>query len=224
MQVTRIIDQVERKIQDSSYSRDDILDILNMGLEHITSSVVLPGLLKNDTLTLTAGSFSVSVPNDFFSHLLWAHNTTKDRNITVYQDYASFLELYRGLNNTGDVEALCEYGRFIYYQLCPATDQETRIWYSESPTLYTADDATELDYIPKHLQARLLVNYAAMYIFSEIESDEKDQPETIKYSTYFNQAMGALIDFAGLPLEAPQFVININDPWSPSYHIQTEEI
>lgn len=211
MNISTILDHVERKIQDSSYSRSpDLLNFVNMGIGEIASEVVLPSLLTYDTVTCTPDGFTVDMPDDFYAHLRFAHNQTKDRRIRLYYNLSIFLERFAGLNRSGDVYAVCEHGGQLYYQCVPATDQDVRIWYAKEPTVFTEDNTDEADFLPKHLQGPLLINYAAMKVFEEIEDD--GQPVNFeKYFNLYSKAKGTLITLVGLPDEGPEFVPNHGD-------------
>lgn len=219
MKINAILTRVQRIIQDESYSRDDLLDLVNEGLGEIATRVVLPRLMTYASITIPTSGFTTSLPSDFFDHLLWAYNTTADRTVKVYHDLPWFLETYGELDEGGDCEALCEKGHTLYFQYVPSSAQTVRVWYSKDPTLFSADNADEITYIPKHLQPKLLINYAAKEIFSELE-EGKDQTNFLKYSGRYDQGIGALIDFVGPPERAPQFIPNFDNPWGP--HERTE--
>ena len=218
-QYSRIISEIQRKIQDESYQEDvELKGFINDGLREIAAEVVLPELLTYTTVTCLPDQFTIAMPDDYFANLIWARNVTKDRMVYTYGSLTIFLERYasgwEGLRMTGDVRAVCCHGRQLYYALQPVTggSQDVRLWYAQQPTLI--DTGTEdISYIPEQLQARLLVNYACMRVFEEIEEDER-QPQTEKYYRKFSEAKAALINFVGLPERPPDFIPNYNDPWT----------
>jgi len=215
----RILNEIQRKIQDESYSRkDELMGFINDGIREVASEVVLPDLLTYDTVTCQPDQFSVSVPEDLFSSLLWAYNLDKDRMVHVYGSLTVFLERYasgmQGLSDTGDVKAVCRHGRDLYYAFMPQAGdaQDLRLWYAASPTLLKTGDE-DISFIPEQFHARLFVNYACMKVFEEIEEDQR-QPQVEKYFQLYSKAKAALINFVGLPERAPSFVPNYEDPWT----------
>lgn len=213
MQINNLITRIQRKIQDTSYSREEILDLVNEGLGEIATKVVLPRLATYDTVTIPTSGLTTSMPSTFYAHLLWAYNVTGDSSVKVYHDFPAFQQTFGALDEAGDCIAICEYGHTLYFQYVPSTEQTVRMWFTEEPTLFTADNTDEILYIPKHLQPQLLVNYVCREIFEEIEQG-KDQPNFIKYDTRFSNAIGSLINFVGLAQRAPEFIPNFNDVWS----------
>lgn len=208
MQISEILDHAERKIQDSSYARSpDLLGFANMGLGEIATEVILPSLMTYATVACPASDFATSLPDDFYAHLRFAHNTTKDCRVRLYYNLSIFLERFAGLNTAGNVCAVCEHGGTLYYQLVPSAEQELRVWYAKTPTLFTADNTDEPSFLPQHLHGPLLINYIAMKAFEEIE-DEQKQPNFRKYYELYSQAKASLINFVGLPDEEPEFEPN----------------
>ncbi len=206
MQISEILDHAVRKIQDSSYSRSpDLLGFANMGLGEIATEIVLPSLLTYSEVECTADGFQIAMPDDFYAHLRFAHNVTKEHRVRLYYNLSIFLERFSGLDHSGNVDAVCEHGGKLYYQRVPSSTQNVRLWYAKPPTLFTADNSDEPDFLPKHLHGPLLINYVAMKAFEEIE-DEKSQPNFSKYFNLYSKAKASLINFVGLPDEGPEFV------------------
>lgn len=223
-QYSRVLSEIQRKIQDDSYGESELQGFMNDGLRELATEVVLPGLLTNSVVTCSPGSFSVSMPSDYFAGLLWARNFVKNRWVYIYDSLTAFLERYdvgmTGLSQTGEVHSACRHGHMLYFAHQPATGdaQDLRLWYSAAPTLLKTGDE-DISYIPEHLQARLLINYVCMEVFSEIE-EERNQPQVEKYYTRFSGAKAALIEFVGLPERRPSVIPNTNDPWTLTDTIQ----
>ena len=209
MQISKILDHIQRKIQDNSYEREaDLLPLVNDGLGEVAAMVPLPDLTTTNTVDCGDG-YTVSMPQDFHSHFLFAYNTTRGRKITTIDHLTDFLHLFPSLDNSGSVSHVCAHGKTLYFQNTPgsSTPETVRIAYSKKPTEFTQDNDEEIDYIPKSLQKELLVNYVCREVYLEIEDGmENTKVNWNTHNKLFQQAISRLQGFVGLPPKNPEFV------------------
>ncbi len=68
------------------------------------------------------------------------------------------------------------------------------------------DDQTTPDGIPDHLAVDLLVSFAAMDLWRNIEQDENNQPNVEKYAALFRMALMELREFVGEDEGEPDYI------------------
>lgn len=177
-------DYVKKIVQDSKYN-SLISDLLNQGQAEIAGGMKstlgdwltppLPGLFKIDTVDTATDAAYVSMPTGFQRNLQFAASSDGNE-IDIADDFISFSETYPLLDKSGSVTECCEFGGNFYYQGIPTTSAEITVHYYEEPTDMAATDS-EPDGIPKHLQKRLLGNYAVWKV-GEIINKENIIHET----------------------------------------------
>lgn len=207
MTLAFILSTIARKIQDSSYSNEDILGIINMGIGEIASVETLPDLIVKETVTVQAGEHSTFRPDDYHSKLFSAYNTTKKHSVTVHKKLTEFLEAFPDFTVVGDVTDLVLSGEEILVRHTPASDQDIVVWYVKKPEMIETTTSELPDYLPTYLQAPLFINYACRYIYSEIEDGtQRSQPNFEKYDGLYMEARAALRTYLGLPEGNPEFI------------------
>lgn len=209
MKISKILDHIQRKIQDDSYERvNDLLPLVNDGLGEIATMVALPDLTAINTVSCGDG-YSAPMPADFHSHLLHAYNTTSGNKVNVIENITDFMDIFPGLDNQGSVTHVCLHGSTLYFQASPGSSspETIRVAYSKTPTEFTGDNDEEIEYIPKSLQKDLLVNYVCREVFQEIEDGMENMK--VNWNTHnkqFQQAISKLKGFIGLPPAKPSFI------------------
>ena len=193
---------IERKIQDSSYTDDDFVDLINVCIGEIASTEALPFLVKHADITVDEGSFTVALPGDYHSNLLRVQNLETKREIRV-RTLSEALEIYPDLNETGEVVlAAPQGGSTLLVRRTPTADTQLRVWYHQQPEIIE-DKEDEVHCIPKHLQLPLFVNYVCAQIYSEIEDGvEGRNINTQFYTSKYFQARADLREHLGVP-DAP---------------------
>ncbi len=216
MELVRILENVERKVQDQSYGTAEYIDFINLCLGEIASTEAIPKLTTRDTITVEADSFEAYLPDDLYSGPTLAYNVTTKEAVKVWKNPTEFRLKYPHLGERGPVKHICNIGDSFLVQFMPAEDQTIRIWYvKEFDSLEDDKDEDSLLWIPKHLRGPLLINYCCMQAFSEIEDGVGSRGATPNYDKYFNlymQARASLRIFLGVPDGVPDFVETVNPP------------
>lgn len=215
MHIDDLLDSIQRKIQDTSYSReDDLLPLVNQGLGEIAATVPLPGLFTMSDLVCPQGQYIVDLPADFGNWLLQAYNTTRKTPVRLYQSVTELLSHYPEMDAFAPLCAAARYGPKLYVQGVPDYDsgETVRLSYYKKPTFFTPTTATEavteIDFIPEELQSQLLVNYACKEVFNEIEDGVEGTK--VNWNTYrkrYDTAFGRLFEVIGQSPQQPQYVI-----------------
>lgn len=219
MQTSELITAVSNKIDDSSYSDADILAILNRGVLDIAGGgqrnfglpllAPLPDLMTSATVS-TDTSADVSMPSTFQRDLFRVVDSSGD-TVRKYDSFIKFLDVYPGLNQSGTVNAVCLKGRTLYYQGIPSSSVDLTVWFYQYPTELD-DDTDEPSCLPAHLHYRLLVNFACMEIFNEIEDGiEGAKQNTNHYMTQYQLALNDLHREIGAADADPQYVEDESD-------------
>lgn len=194
-----LIADVRRNIQDPSYSDNDILDLINQGVNEIAAHplVKLPDLEDYDTVDTATDASYVALPSDYLKDLFYCYNNDQNWRIKVYPSLGTLQRKFSKLDQSGAIVGVAVKGSNLHYQRIPSSSEELQLQFYREPT-----DMDELadtpDGIPSHLQRSLLVNFAAKEIWSAIEQDMTGAAvNTAKYETRFEKALQALIGFIG---------------------------
>jgi len=193
---TQLRTRIERIVKDSSYSNDDIFDLLNRGVDEICERVALPQLATYATLSTGDDVSHVSLPTNFHRGLRRCYSVTNDDEIKIYPSVIWMLEDFEGVvDDTGDVSAVSILGTALHYQGIPTASEELRIYYQQKPTYYsTGSDTTT--FIPEWLEYPLLVGFAAKEVFAEIEDGTEPQHmgkvNTVYWTGMYEKALGEL--------------------------------
>jgi len=197
-----LVDYVSDIIQDTSYSDATILKYINRGLKQIAGGMFitypdrtqvfsspLPNLLTSDTVTTSTSAAYVDLPDDFGRGLLAVSSAATDTLITIVESFAEFLSMYPTLDMSSSIVAVSVRGTRIYYQGIPTTADTLTLHYYSTPTELSDDDDAP-DCLPSHLHEELLVNYAAMKIYDQIEDGiVSPKTNTEAYTVRFSKAM-----------------------------------
>lgn len=211
MQLERILKLIDRKVQDASYKESDFLDFINLGLGELASTEVFPKLSQNAVISFAAETYQADLPEDLETGPVRAYNLTRKKPVQVYDYLTVFLERFKNLDQFGDVNSVCRDGNILLGQHKPRTEEEVRIWYKLAiPEVMTKYNDDDLFYIPFILRGPLLINYACMQAFSEIEDGAEGRsaamPNFEKYSQLYLEARANLRRYLGTPDGNPEFV------------------
>lgn len=173
MQYVTLIQRVRHIIQDPSFTNDDIGQRLNEGVLEIAGEYLLPQLRTSNTVTTSTSNAYVSMPANFHRHLFHVYSKTQDAVIgkgRELYEHARLIKAYPGMDQSGNIARLALSGRTLWYQPIPATSDTLTLHFYRKPVDMSAN-TDEPDGLPAHLHRKLLVNYAAMSIFDELEED-----------------------------------------------------
>jgi hypothetical protein len=199
-----LVVKVLNKVQDASYSYDDVLDTFNQCCLELSGQFLFDDLEVMRDIVTAPNRGSIPAPSDFQKNLRYAHSTTHNRQIKVY---GSLIKLYREfsqLDQSGVVVGIAVKGRRFYYQRIPSTEETIRVNYWGYPermeTRYSKPT-----FLPVHLVEALLVNYACAEIYSEIEDGiEGQKVNTQFYQSKYDKALADLSMFLGPEEKIPE--------------------
>jgi len=114
-----------------------------------------------------------------------------DSSGNILQGYDSLIKFHKAFTsvNGSGVQAFCVRGANVYYWGSPSSIDTFTLHGFRLPTLLV-DETDEPDCLPVHLRHRLLVNYACMELYGEIEQDHRQVSYNFqKYQTMYAQAL-----------------------------------
>jgi hypothetical protein len=194
-----LIDKVRRKIDDSSYEAQTILDMFTQCLVDLAGEFLLPELEAHATLATDPDGLSpyIRMPADFHHSLRACYSEDRRRPVTVYGSHQLLARQFRIRNQSGPVVGVAGKGRWLYYQRVPASAETLTIEYYRYPErLLTRAQKPEC--LPPHFVEPLLVAYACKEIFAEIEDGiEGPQVNTDRWEGRYEAAKQKLEEFLG---------------------------
>ena len=210
---TELIQDVKDAVLGASFSNTAILRSLNKGINRVAGMVLLPDLETSDTVTTGTGNY-LDLPDDFHRELQAVYDDTNKRKVKIYDSFVEFLRRYPGLGYTGSsVEAVSNRAQRLYYQPIPDTAQDFTVYYYRKPVALVEVSVppvvgaqTTPDGIPEHLATDLLVSFAAMDLWRNLEQDENNQPNVEKYAALFGRALIELREFIGDDDGEPDYI------------------
>ena len=187
-----LADKVLRKIQDGSYTWQDVVDEFNGCLVYLSGKYNLPDLEHTEDIQTDPRTGRVLLPANFQKNLWFCKSTTHNRPIAIDDTVINLFRRYTVLDQTGVVRRVAVRGRHLHYQRVPSSAETLRLVYYRYPDrLRTRQDKPTC--LPDHLVESLLVNYACKEIYSEIEDGiEGAQVNTDRYSNRFAKAEAEL--------------------------------
>jgi len=194
-----LIAEVRRIVQDSSYGDSTILGFLNQAINEVAGDprVLLNDLEDQEDVTTSTTLSYVALPSDYQKNLFRCYNASKYWPVKVYASLDALYNMFTRLDTGGAIDGVTVVGANLHYQRIPSATETLQLHFYREPTDMDALSDTP-DGIPSHLQKPLLVNYAAMEIYSEIEQDiQGKKVNTAYYQVKFAEAMVKLIGFIG---------------------------
>ncbi len=172
MKLSDIRDEVERIVQDESYSDAVVDGFINKAMQLAVEEVSLRNLKMLDTVDtmLSTAYVSLSGLSGGFSGKLNRVMDSSGEPIRILPDLETLMAEYPELTAVGSVEAVALEGNTLWYQKIPADVETLTLVYYRNTTALVDEDDEPVD-IPEVLQRKLLVNGAAWMIFDEIEDD-----------------------------------------------------
>ena len=129
MNSRELVELVEIKILDASYTHPMILGRLNKGMRRGAAMVDLPLLKSSATVQTSTSAAYIALPNDpnnavhsdKENALFFVASQGKDKEIPIMISWIKFLQKYPELDEAYDVYDVCVKGADLYYQGIPAT-------------------------------------------------------------------------------------------------------
>lgn len=197
-------DEVLDKVQDGSFSHDDVLRYFNNCIVELAGEFLLEDLERWEDLHTTAGVNHTKLPASFMRNLRFVHSVTHNRKIRIQGSVIQMFRWYENQDRAGPIRMCAVKGRELYYQLVPSTSEQLRLnFYAFPDRLRTRDDKPTC--LPEHLVEPLLVSYACWKIFGKIEDAlEGSKPNADRFKTEYLEAKAQLVAFLGPEEREPQ--------------------
>ena len=169
MKTPEIIQRIIGVVNGKEFDEEtEILPLINEGLNLIARNFNLPALLTSDTLTATAGSFSVPLPDDYNHSPYYVENITYSGMVNVHTPSHSLYRIFKNTGTTGKITDVAIDGVNLIVRPSPSDDQQIFIAYYKKPDVLTNDDTSIPTCIPDYLHDPLLVNYVASKLYETI--------------------------------------------------------
>ena len=206
-----LADEVLDKVQDGSFSYDDVVELFNECLMELAGEFLIPDLEQWRDIYTDPGENNTPLPSDFHKNLRFCHSITHNRKIRIQGSVIQMMRWYTNIDRVGPVRQCATKGTRLYYQQVPSEAEQLRVNYFAYPErLRTRNDKPTC--LPAHLIDKLLLNYACEELFDKIEDAlEGQKPNTIYYGKKYEEAKARLNDFLGPEEREPQeFTDEIN--------------
>jgi len=199
-----LADEVLDKVQDGSFSYDDVVELFNDCLMELAGEFLIPDLEVWADVYTDPTVNHIKMPTDFMKNMRFCHSITHNRKVKIQGSVIQMFRWYSNLDRLGPVRQVAIKGTELYYQLVPETAEQLRINYFAYPErLRTRNDKPT--FLPAHLIDKLLLNYACEEIFDKIEDAlEGQKPNTTYYGKKYQEAKARLNDFLGPEEREPQ--------------------
>lgn len=199
MNAGELRDAVLGIVQDNGWA-DVILDLFNVCRGEIAGEIDLPGLHTVATVTTSASSSSVALPDTYSRGLYWVGSASQKNRIGTrksdYHNLLTFLEKYPVQDQVGLITDVAIQGSDLLYQGMAADTLTLR--YYAAPTALTVNASIPAE-LPEHLHKALLVNFACRELYTQIEDGiEGGTPNTTKFDKLYQRALIALRGWAAL--------------------------
>lgn len=143
---TTLIQNIKNIIQDTAYSSDDILALMNEAQGTISGGIFLVypdstqcmssplmNLETNDTVETSTSSSYVSLPSDYDRDVFYVFNDTTNIKVDIVSAFSTILSTAPTLANTNSVYMVFVSNGRIYYQGMPSTSQDLILYYFRKP-------------------------------------------------------------------------------------------
>ncbi len=183
MNTSDLLDVIEKKVQDSSFDREeDFLRLLNDGLLFLAQTYRLPALQATDTVDTEADINYVEMPVDYFSNLYHVYNDTMKCPVRLCYTRQTLHRMFvNDFQAQGKVEAVCCEGRILHYRRVPKDPETLTLEYYTVPDILEDSEASVPDCIPEGLHSQLLLNFVLWKVFDSIEDGVEGQKINTQY-------------------------------------------
>lgn len=214
--VAQLRTRLQSLIQDSSFEDSVILGFFNEALSRVAAGIrmpdgsispPLPDLFTSANVSALTSANSVAMPADFHRNLVFVYSTNNDDRLEMRDNIFGILNSDPGMDEIGGIDWVSRKGNTLYYVRRPSTTDVLTLRYYKKPTDLSTD-STIPSSLPDHLHYALLVNYAAMNIFEQLDRNaKKPTGRNIFYNQEFLKAMLDLVGWIGEPEAEPKNVL-----------------
>ncbi len=196
MDVSKIIERVQKTVQDVSFTDDDILDYINEGIMTVAGLIALPALEKTDTVITATDKDYKALPDDFHGHLRHVYSTARRVQVEIHSNLVRLREKV-SRRTSGFVFGVAVSAGNLFYTPTPLMAETLEIIYHTLPDPLE-DTMDEPDYLPPHVGPILLHAYACQCIFDLIEDGvDGNKINTAHWEGKYQAALGELLLFVG---------------------------
>ena len=196
METTQILNEIEKKLKDKPFAREDLLNTLYEGLLYAAAQCRMPDLLETDTVTTVTETDQVELPDDYHHDVYRAYNEGTESFCMLLHNRSALEYEYRHTTVlNGDVESVAPEGNYLVYRFVPETPQTISIEYFRKPERPQDVLADVPEGIPEHLHSSVLVNYVLFQRYSEIEGDNDQRDHVAYFGELLNRGILELKSF-----------------------------
>ena len=206
MNLESLVAAIEDIIQDTEYTEDMIVTMINEAVLKVATGDILPGKYQispplpdlystGDVLTVL-GTGYLSLPADFNRDLFMVVDSNGDP-VKIEESFKKFLVMYAD-QAAGSVFRCSVNGGRLHYRDIPAAATTLTVHYYTNPDTLV-NDADVPSSIPAILHRKLIVGYVCREIFNRIEDGIEGQKiNTNYYATEYGTGLLDLEKFVGI--------------------------
>lgn len=198
MIVDDIITEISSVVQDNSWSEENILSIINRGVNTIASGVLIPGKYQKTSPLPDLYTFIsvdtipnieyISMPENYQRGLLQVLDSNFE-DIKMENSFLKFLKQNRE-KKAGNIHTCSLNGKTLYFRDIPSSAETIVLHYFKKPE--EIDFGQEPDSIPEFLQLPILQAYTCQYIFNQIEDGIEGQK--VNTSAWYEKYVKLLLE------------------------------
>jgi len=195
MNTKDLLNKVQLKLEDDSYTRRNLLERMNNGLVYVAGHMPLPKLQVTADVDTVLGLDFVAMPDDFQHNLFSVYNASRSWKCTILYSRRTMEELFNRPDEDGPVSNVVDEGDVLYYRRIPKEIETLTLKYNAFPAALLDQNDSVPECLPRNLHEHLLVNYVLADVFSEIE-DGIDGAKT-NTDFYWNEFLSSYTSLEG---------------------------
>ena len=195
MNTRELLNKVQLKLEDGSYTRRNLLERMNSGLVYVAGHIPLPKLQVSSEVDTVLDQDFVALPETFQHNLFSVYNASKSWKCTILYSRRTLEELYDHPDEEGPVKNVVDEGDVLYYRRIPKEAETLKLKFNAFPAALLDQADSVPVCLPKGLHEHILVNYVLADVFSEIE-DGIDGAKT-NTDFYWNEFLNAYSSLEG---------------------------
>jgi len=206
MNLESLVAAISDIIQDTQYTEETIISMINEAVFKVASGDILPGkyqlspplpdLYTSVDVMTVEGIGHLSLPEDFNRNLFLVVNRNGGP-VKIEDSFKKFLARSTD-RSAGGVFRCAVNGKQLHYQSIPSTSRPLEIHYYCAPNILEYEDDEPLC-IPSVLHRKLIVGYVCREIFNRIEDGIEGQKiNTNYYATEYGTGLLDLEKFVGI--------------------------
>jgi len=131
----KLITDVTRIIQDSSYDVSEQLTFLNQAMQEVAGhpSILLPDLEAEDDVTTSITNPYTALPTNYQKNLFYVYNSTLYWEVAIRASLGDLLRRYQRQDQSGTITGVAVKGRFLHYQRIASEAETLELHYFRKP-------------------------------------------------------------------------------------------